>query len=243
MREGLCYELRMKPYSGRRKIAIVDDADSIAEEGANSLLKTLEEPPPGSLIFLISTSVQRQLPTIRSRCQLTRFQPLGVDDLSTLILRHGLADDKFAATSLASQAGGSMSTVANWTNEELKSFRSELLHQLLQRPLDFTKLAKAVQGNMESVGTDSQPRRERLKVILDFALQFYRSGMEARVNSETAKGSVELEAYGHLSSLPSEAFVIAIQRCIEAREHLDRMVSPASLIESWAADLAVVSRA
>ncbi len=245
MREGLCYELRMKPYSGRRKIAIVDDADTIAEEGANSLLKTLEEPPPGSLIFLISTSVQRQLPTIRSRCQMARFQPLSVEHLAQLIMRQGLAENQASAMILATQAGGSMATVAHWTNEELKTFRVELFYQLVQRPLDFTKLAKAVQGNMESVGTDSQPRRERLKVILDFALQFYRSGMEASLSANAAsiEGAKSMDAYGHLSSLPSEAFVSAIQRCMEAREHLDRMVSPASLIEAWASDLAVISRA
>ncbi len=245
MREGLCYELRMKPYSGRRKIAVVDDADTIAEEGANSLLKTLEEPPPGSLIFLISTSVQRQLPTIRSRCQMVRFQPLSVGNLAKLIMRHGVAGSQAEALTLAAQAGGSMSTVANWTNEELKTFRVELFHQLVQRPLDFTKLAKAVQGNMESVGADSQPRRERLKVILDFALQFYRSGMESQLNvqSANANSATAESQYGHLISLGSDSFVSAIKRCMEAREHLDRMVSPASLIEAWAADLAVISHA
>jgi len=243
MREGLCYELRMKPYSGRRKIAIVDDADTIAEEGANSLLKTLEEPPPGSLIFLISTSAQRQLPTIRSRCQMARFQPLTATDLSQLILRHGLATDEQSALTLAAQAGGSMATVANWTDEELKTFRAELFQQLIQRPLDFNKLAKAVQGNMESVGAESQPRRERLKIILDFALQFYRSGMVSKLNAPSGmhNRTASLDRYGHLSTLPSDSFVSAIKRCIEAREHLDRMVSPASLIEAWAADLAVIS--
>ncbi len=245
MREGLCYELRMKPYSGRCKIAIVDDADTIAEEGANSLLKTLEEPPPGSLIFLISTSVQRQLPTIRSRCQMARFQPLTVNSLAQLILRHAYSDNPADALSLAAQASGSMSTVANWTNEELRMFRTELFHQLVQRPLDFTKLAKAVQGNMESVGTDTQPRRERLKVILDFALQFYRSGMELQLNAQSADASdsAAMAQFGHLMSLDSDSFVTAIQRCMAAREHLDRMVSPASLIEAWAADLAVISQA
>ena len=243
MREGLCYELRMKPYSGRRKIAIVDDADTIAEEGANALLKTLEEPPVGSLIFLISTSVQRQLPTIRSRCQMARFQPLAASELSQLILRHGIAATTDDATSLAEHAGGSMSTVANWTNEDLKSFRNELFHQLVQRPLDFTKLAKAVQGNMESVGIDSQPRRERLKVILEFSLQFYRAAMQTRVNlhSGAMMAKESTSQYGHLMSLPSESFVLAVKRCMEAREHLDRMVSPASLIEAWAADLAAIS--
>jgi len=245
MREGLCYELRMKPYSGRRKIAIIDDADTIAEEGANSLLKTLEEPPPGSLIFLISTSVQRQLPTIRSRCQMARFQPLGVEELSQLILRQGYAPNREAALVLAAESGGSMSNVATWANQDLKAFRGELFQHLIQRPLDFTKLAKAVQANMDSVGTELQLKRERLKVLFDFALQFYRSAMGMQLNAQAAgaTGAVEMEQYGHLSSLPSESFVSAIQRCIEAREHLDRMVSPAALIEFWAADLAVISSA
>ena len=98
---------------------------------------------------------------------------------------------------------------------------------------------------MESVGVDSQPRRERLKVILDFALQFYRSGMESQLNVQSANANIATAKaqYGHLISLGSDSFVSAIKRCMEAREHLDRMVSPASLIEAWAADLAVISHA
>ncbi len=245
MRAGLCYELRMRPYSGRRKIAIIDDADTLNEEGANCLLKTLEEPPPGSLIFLISTSVQRQLPTIRSRCQMARFQALSTEELSRLILRNGLVSESQQATVIANQAAGSMANVANWLNEELSTFREELFHHLVQKPLDFAKLAKAVQGNMESVGTESQPRRERLKVILDFALFFYRSAMREGIEIEST-GTQQAKDYdrrfGRLSALGSQSFVSAIQRCMEAREHLDRMVSPASLIEAWAADLAVISK-
>ena len=71
--EGLCHNLGMKPFRGGRKIAIVDDADYLNAEGANSLLKTLEEPPPKSVLILISESEHRQLDTIRSRSQLVRF--------------------------------------------------------------------------------------------------------------------------------------------------------------------------
>ena len=176
---------------------------------------------------------------------MTRFQPLSAEHLSQLILRHEIVESQAEAMNLASQADGSMATVANWTNDELKTFRHELIQHLVQRPLDFTKLAKAVQGNMESVGSDSQPRRERLKVILDFALQFYRTAMRSGVQS-LANGPERDSAvnrYGHLASLGNDAFVAAIRRCIDAREHLDRMVSPASLIEAWAADLAVICRA
>ena len=70
---GCCYELSGKPYSGRRRIAIIDDADYLAvgqKESANCLLKTLEEPPPKSILILIGTSEQRQL----------RDDPLAVPD-------------------------------------------------------------------------------------------------------------------------------------------------------------------
>ena len=93
MREGLCYDIALKPYSGRRKVAIIDDADYLNKEGANCLLKTLEEPPPKSLLILIGTSEQRQLPTIRSRCQIVRFQPLPEQDVAELLLATGACED------------------------------------------------------------------------------------------------------------------------------------------------------
>ncbi len=69
MREGLCHDIALKPFMGGRKVAIIDDADDLNEEGANCLLKTLEEPPPHSVLILIGTSAERQLPTIRSRAR------------------------------------------------------------------------------------------------------------------------------------------------------------------------------
>jgi len=75
MREGLCHDIGLKPFMGGRKVAIIDDADHLNEEGANCLLKTLEEPPPCSVLILIGTSADKQLPTIRSRCQTIRLVP------------------------------------------------------------------------------------------------------------------------------------------------------------------------
>ena len=77
--EGLCHNISLKPFMGGRKIAVIDDADFLNAEGANCLLKTLEEPPPQSVLILIGTSPAKQLPTIRSRCQLVRFRPLAAE--------------------------------------------------------------------------------------------------------------------------------------------------------------------
>ncbi len=62
-------------YSERR-VVIVDAADDLQKEGANALLKNLEEPPPGALFLLVSHAPARLLPTIRSRCRLLRFGAL-----------------------------------------------------------------------------------------------------------------------------------------------------------------------
>ena len=55
-RKGLCHRIGLRPFFGRRKVAIVDDADHFSIPSANCLLKTLEEPPPSALLILIGTS-------------------------------------------------------------------------------------------------------------------------------------------------------------------------------------------
>src|SRR5262245_5894502 len=76
---GLWYDGSLKPMAGRRRVAIIDDAETLNDESANALLKTLEEPPPNSVLVLLATSADLLLPTIRSRCQVVAFQPLGAD--------------------------------------------------------------------------------------------------------------------------------------------------------------------
>lgn len=60
-----------------KKVFIIIDADKMSDEASNALLKTLEEPHPDTLLILTTTSVESLLPTIISRCQLIRLDPLG----------------------------------------------------------------------------------------------------------------------------------------------------------------------
>lgn len=68
--------LSLKAYEARVKTVIVDDAEAMNPSAANAFLKTLEEPPPGSLIVLVSSSPDMLPPTIRSRCVRINFTPL-----------------------------------------------------------------------------------------------------------------------------------------------------------------------
>lgn len=65
-----------RPYESPARFFIIDEADRMNDESSNALLKTLEEPPPTSFIFLITSRPDSLLPTIRSRCQILRFAPV-----------------------------------------------------------------------------------------------------------------------------------------------------------------------
>ena len=66
---------------GGWRVAIVDSVDELNAEGANSLLKVLEEPPPRTLLLLISHAAGRVLPTIRSRCRTLMLRPLSIKEV------------------------------------------------------------------------------------------------------------------------------------------------------------------
>ena len=69
-----------KPGRGKMRVAVIDSMDEINRNGANAMLKLLEEPPENTVIFLISSRPGRLPPTILSRCRVFRMQPLDHDD-------------------------------------------------------------------------------------------------------------------------------------------------------------------
>ena len=84
---GLQQSLTTRPGLSNRRAIIIDSADDLERGGANALLKSLEEPPVGTFFFLISHASDRLLPTIRSRCQILRFEPLSDADMIDVLQR------------------------------------------------------------------------------------------------------------------------------------------------------------
>lgn len=77
--------LHTRPTIGTRRAIVIDAVDDLEKEGANALLKVLEEPPDGTVLLLVSHAPGRLLPTIRSRCRVLRFDPLNDADVETVI--------------------------------------------------------------------------------------------------------------------------------------------------------------
>ena len=75
------HSLTTRPSMGSKRVVIIDAADDLERGGANALLKSLEEPPVGTYFMLISHASDRLLPTIRSRCQVMRFDALSDADM------------------------------------------------------------------------------------------------------------------------------------------------------------------
>ena len=88
---GLQQSLTTRPGLSNRRAIIIDAADDLERGGANALLKSLEEPPVGTFFFLISHASDRLLPTIRSRCQILRFEALSDADMAN-VLHHAVPE-------------------------------------------------------------------------------------------------------------------------------------------------------
>ncbi|MEI8018151.1 MAG: DNA polymerase III subunit delta' [Schlesneria sp.] len=127
--EGLCHDLSLAPLPGSRKVAIVDDADTMNDASANSFLKTLEEPPERAILLLIASNLDALLPTIRSRCQLVRFSALETSDIEKILLEQDLVQSDADAKFASALSEGSLSTAKQLLEPELRELRTLLYTQ------------------------------------------------------------------------------------------------------------------
>ncbi len=82
---GLIRDLTYPPYESEVRVVLLEDIHTMRREAANSLLKTLEEPPEGNLLILTAESSKNILATISSRCQIIPFFPLSMNDTVTVV--------------------------------------------------------------------------------------------------------------------------------------------------------------
>jgi len=95
-----------RPFEGRRRVVIIDQADALVAAAQNALLKTLEEPPSSSVFILVTSRPDVLLPTVRSRCPDLRFRPLTETDIATVLVSRKLSESE--ARAVAATADGSV---------------------------------------------------------------------------------------------------------------------------------------
>jgi DNA polymerase-3 subunit delta' len=123
------------PSEGGWRIAIVDAVDDLAREGANALLKVLEEPPARALLLLVSHTPGRELPTIRSRCRRLLLRPLAAADVARAVAAAtGRAADDPQLREAAAAAEGSVARALALIDGETQALRQRVLDLFAQLP-------------------------------------------------------------------------------------------------------------
>ncbi len=226
MQEGFCRDIRLKPIHGSRKVAILEDADYLNEEGANCLLKTLEEPPSGALIMLIGTSEQRQLPTIRSRCQTIRLtSPVGDDAVRFLREVHQVEAESKQIADAVDTAGGNMHVALRLLRGEADQLRDALNSQLGSEHPDPVALSRIISSHVDEAGKEASKRRHAMRDVFSMAVQYFR-----RRARESASGRI---------ACPKT--LSRLDRSLRALREVDRSANQTTLIECYAADIAAAT--
>ncbi|WP_027339742.1 DNA polymerase III subunit delta' [Halonatronum saccharophilum] len=186
-------EIIYKPYESKKKVYIIYSGDKMNIQAANSLLKTLEEPPSHAIIILLADNVNKILPTIISRCQLIRFKR--VSELlikDNIISNYGLDEKK--ADLITALSGGRYKVALNLIeDQELLQERDRVLDLIISfKGIDKVEAFSVVQDLLDD--------RERISQILDQILVWYRDLLVLKLNKE-----VNLVNIDYLDQLEKES--------------------------------------
>lgn len=126
-------EVNKKPYEGDKKVIIFHDADKMTVQAQNAFLKTIEEPPQGVYIFLLSEAQDNILDTIRSRCQIHKLKKLSAAEIQSFLLKNYPAiseEEKKAATAYCDGIPGK--AVKFIEDSSLKEIREGVLSIIIE---------------------------------------------------------------------------------------------------------------
>jgi DNA polymerase-3 subunit delta' len=231
MRE-LCQRFSLRSARGRGKVILIDGADDLNGPSANCFLKTLEEPPPGSVLILIGTGSDQQLPTVVSRCQVVRFAPLPASVVAEVLRDQGV-DDASLRERLVRVSEGSPGVALELADPALWEFRRRLLDELSQNVPDTLTLAREWVALAEGAGKESAAQRGRarrvLRLLTDFladALTLREGGTPRRVGAEDRAA---LQAFAERSG--TEKLLGLLERCLEADGQVERYAQLTLVLE------------
>ena len=190
---------RLQPVEGNYRVALIFGADTITEEGANSILKLLEEPPPSLIMILVANRLNRVLPTIRSRCAQVVLSAPERD-----VLLRKLTEELGIEASLAKVAA---SLAENRPGVALRLVASNLLkgrREVFESRLQIDRYGKAAIPAAAGRIVQTGPLEESLWMLLSFARD--------RLVHQFAPDHPELLTHGDvkdlIAALPPEPFVL-----------------------------------
>ncbi len=123
-------DVGIKPYSGARKIYLINEAEKMTVQAQNAILKTLEEPPAYAVILLLTTNVNALLPTILSRCVVLNMKPVPDEQVKKYLMEQLQVPDYKAEVCVAFARGNIGKAKALASSEEFENVKAEALSLL-----------------------------------------------------------------------------------------------------------------
>lgn len=168
VRQDLIQPMSLARGEGEYKVNLLIDAERMNDKAANAFLKLLEEPPPRTVFFLTTNRPEQLLPTIVSRCQQLRFDPLAPETIEEgLREREGMAPEP--ASMLARMADGSYSHALELAENENLMASRELVLEFLRGA--YSQQVESLTGCVQELKNQG---RERTKNVLRLMLRWLR---------------------------------------------------------------------
>jgi DNA polymerase-3 subunit delta' len=224
-----------RPFEGRRRVVIIDEADALVDAAQNALLKTLEEMPSASIFVLVSSIPDALLPTVRSRCPRLRFGALSAAEVAQALVRDHRYSD-VDARAAAADADGSVGRALAADSAGLTDARNDarrLLEQAARTddPARRLDVAKDLSGTKGTTASDREQMATCLRVLASLLrdLRIVATNADRRT---LANGDLESQLekltgiFDHTRSLRAYAAVD------EALAALERNASP-KVVADW----------
>ena len=217
----------LEPYEGRRKVFVIDGAETMTADASNALLKLLEEPPPKVVLVMTTVDEDSVSETIRSRCQTLRLSPLPYRDVADALVTNGVDEEEAEQIALMS------------------SGRIELARTIVEEPKYGEERAEAWDNLLALVGMHAT---DRLKLAARLADGFFRDretlferlGLwetlwrevllrEAGVGESVARSGIEADALSGIGVQRARDAIATVRFTIDA---LRRNANPRLAVEA-----------
>ena len=206
-------ELSLTPHYADRRVILVNPADGLNRSAANTLLKTLEE-PPGGVVFLLLSARAAMLPaTVRSRCLGIRFQAPATDAAKHWLHEQGIDDADSVMQALHWNGGAPLAALGFLESGELV--------RCLEVVRDIEAL---ITGHSDPVQTAAKWRADGLRRAVSWQLRVVTHAMRIRASAGRAEGSIAMQAIS--SKLDLAQLDVICQELLELQNALERQLNP-----------------
>ena len=236
IRERVLDLVGYRPFEGQRRVFIIDPADALSLQAQDALLKTLEEPPPATVLILISAYPDSLRPTVVSRCRRVRFGTLTDAEVAQVLTgTHGM--DPALARARAALSGGSVAQALAIDGGSLDDDREaawDLLRMAAAAPIPARlKMAEAVTKH----GTKRREREAlgmRLAHVSTLLRDLSALSTAPQGGAPLSNADREADLRTIARSFPADRLDAAFALVARAQAALDRNASP-KIVADWVA--------